>query len=877
MSKFYKCIPNFLGAFFIALFCFLIFNNTSINVKAVDQNTVIANTNKIDDGYNNWMPGGTSVSNSRGSIPISGGISLDYTFGSARTQTGAVSNQVDPTATTDVVSMPNTAHVGAGFNYYSKINVFINNNGKYYSIVHQGQNSYIGGTNAAPQKASDSSMDFGLTAGQANQFFGSFSITEKMEYKTILYTTDSNHRNVIKLAGYLSSGSGSGSYAEVVLRPSITGAPIVQRELYIYNPTGSQKQFQTYFGEDTALTSDSTIFDSTGSLDPGANGDNVPLYAIGGGQGLYINSGKSTGSSNSKLFVTNNVADGFKDFMGIAFSSPYSMAVKGKSLNGGSVTGDITSPSLTVGKNDTGDTNRPAGSPLLWGTTASGGLFPVVDRNGNQNSAYTLRWNSTNLDPNKTAHFASTIGATISPYAVPIVTKTYTNPNQTNGLNHVGDTLHFKLKVDNQGLNSNWSFNKLVDDLPAGLQLDPNSVKFSSTYFAGTTGSGEDQKDVMKDGPYGSFINNSTSQLNVTPNAILKDKGTYTVTFDATVTLDALSNLSNGALTNAATFTGNNKTSAGTNLDTNRDYTDSVKIPIAPSTYVPKFTKTLRNSTTNSTGTFSTAATGKKGDTIDYKVQLSNTGTDSLKSANFSDTLPDGLELKDGTVEVTSNGVTQKKDGLSFALGPSSSTVTIDFQATVTSVKALTASNVAVLNDIKTNSGLSYNNYESNAAVLTIDETAPTMSLDEVPSMIDFGSINSDGSQRMLPNVRTNGRLIFTHTSDTPFQITVGYNNDGSTPISTKDSDGNIVNKLVQNNDDALYYNQNNNVGPANWQPLSASGIPIKSAGFSGSYTGKDLTDYVGLDKWKLLIPSNTKAGQYKGTITWSIFDTPQS
>lgn len=871
MLNSFNRIQRFLGAFFMALFCFLIFNNSPVNIKAVTTDDVINNTNKIDDGYKTWNKGGTSVSNSRGSIPISNTVSLDYTFGSARTSTGAVSNQVDPTVLTDTSAMTATDYSGAGYYHYSKINVFINNGGKYYSIVHQGKNSFIG-SGGSPENASDSSMDFGLANGTSNQFFGSFAVTAKMTCKVIMYALDANNRKVIKLAGYLNSGNGTGSYAEVVLRPSITGAPIVQRELYIYNPTSSKKQFQTYFGEDTALNSDSTTFDKDGSTDPGVNGDDVPLYAIGGGQGLYINSGKSTGLSNSKLFVTNNVADGFKDFMGIAFSSPYSMAVKGKAGNGSGA--DISSPSLAIGQNDTGDTARPAGSLLLYGKTAAGATFPVVDRNGYQNSAYTLRWANTDLLSGQTAHFASTIGATISPYAIPVVTKTYTNSNQVNGVNHVGDTLHFKLKVDNQGLNSNWSFNKLVDNLPQGLQLNPSSVKYTSTYFNGTTGSGDSQHDIMANGPSGSFTNASTSQLNVTPEAIIKDKGTYTVTFDATVTLDALSNLSNGALTNTATFTGNNKNANGTNLDTDKDYTDSVKIPIAASTYVPTFTKTLRNNTTNAAGAFSKTATAKKGDTIEYKVQLSNTGTDYLKSANFSDVLPAGLTLVEKSV--TLNGTNQ--DGLSFSIGPynTNTPIVIDFKATVTSVKAMTASNIAVLNNIKTNAGQTFNNYQSNAAVLNIAETAPTMSIVHTPTVIDFGSINSDGSQRMLTNIRTNGRLVITHTNDTPFNVTVAYDNDGVTPLSTHDADGNVKNKLVQTNDDALYFNQDQNNNKENWTPVLSTGIPIKSDNFSGVYNNEDLTSYIGTGKWKLLIPAASQAGHYEGTITWGIADTPQ-
>ena len=871
MLNSYKCIQRFFGTFFIALFCFLIFNNNSLTVKAlsISETDVTKNLANIDDGVKDWTVISSPErvgSNQIGSIPISDNVSLDYTFGSARNSSG---NVVSGDKTVSTTNTALNSGYGAGYSYYSKINVFINYGGKYYSIVHQGKNSYISGN---PERASDTSIDFSLPYGVSDSY-NSSSVLLNLETK-VLYVGTQNGRKVLKVGGYLNK---QGVYAEVLLRPSTTGAPIVQRELYIYKPDKLKTtQFQTFFGEDTAMTSDSSIYDSVQNNTDFTNGDDVPLYAIGGGQGLYINSSLSGNGIRSTLFVTNNVADGFTDYMGLAFANPYRWYEKGKQpkSSGG---GFISSPALKVGNTDSGDTAKVAGTPLLYGQiSASSPIFPVVDDNGKQNSAYLLRWPAVNgMEVGDVKHYASTIGSTISPYAIPVVSKTYTNPNQTNGLNHVGDTLHFKLKVDNQGLNSNWSFNKLVDNLPAGLQLDPSSVKYSSTYFAGTTGSGDNQHDLMYNGPSGSFINDSTSQLNITPNTIIKDKGTYTVTFDATVTLDALSNLSNGALNNTATFTGNNKNTNGTNVDTDRNYTDSVKIPIAPSTYVPKFTKSLRNNTTDPNGTYSTAATGKEGDVIDYRIQLSNTGTDSLKSATFSDTLPDSLKLKDGTIKVTNNGVvTQTPSTLSFNLNAYSSPVTIDFQATVTGVTASTFSNIAILDNIKTSSGLTYNNYESNAAVLNITETAPTMSIDDFPSSIDFGSINSDGSEKMLPNIKTNGRLVVTHSSDNPFQVTVGYDNNGETALSTHDSNGAIVKKLVQTNDDALYFNQNRNNNEENWTPISAAGIPIKSSGFSGSVNGMDLTGLIDTGKWKLLIPSNTDAGRYDGTITWGIADS---
>lgn len=48
MSKEYRYIRRIIGIFFIALFCFITFNNsTTLNVKAFSESDVITNTNKL--------------------------------------------------------------------------------------------------------------------------------------------------------------------------------------------------------------------------------------------------------------------------------------------------------------------------------------------------------------------------------------------------------------------------------------------------------------------------------------------------------------------------------------------------------------------------------------------------------------------------------------------------------------------------------------------------------------------------------------------------------------------------------------------------------------------------------------------------------------
>ncbi|WP_404351058.1 isopeptide-forming domain-containing fimbrial protein [Companilactobacillus paralimentarius] len=99
-------------------------------------------------------------------------------------------------------------------------------------------------------------------------------------------------------------------------------------------------------------------------------------------------------------------------------------------------------------------------------------------------SSYTLKWDPTTLESGKTAHFGSTMGVTASPYALPVVSKTYTNETDSSGTNNIGDKLKFSLKVRNNGYGSSWTYEKLKDTIPDGLQIDPNSIVL--TYNNGT-------------------------------------------------------------------------------------------------------------------------------------------------------------------------------------------------------------------------------------------------------------------------------------------------------------------------------------------------------------------------------------------------------
>ncbi|MFC6175710.1 DUF11 domain-containing protein [Companilactobacillus huachuanensis] len=826
-----KLVTKLLFILFTALMMILVLNQTALNVKALSTGDYSAAEKVFEnyDGITNWKLQSNSPSNNIGNIPIGGDVSLGYTFGAARDSTGKIvagdNTITKQSAYTMNNSVPNVSN--------GKINIFLNYNGKYYGILHQGTDSY-NGTGGSPQNASDSSIDYALLTGNgtSNYYSGMNVLTNLSEidssaktYKQYYTGTDANGVAAFKLLGYYSKRS---VFVEIVLKASITGAPIVQRELYVYNPSSSTSstQFQTFYGEDTGLNpnnGDTTV-------------DNVPMYAIGNGQGLYLMSG-SNYQPASKLFVTNNINGGFQDFMGRILSNPTDWSVKGKQNKS---TSDITAPKLPWASNPTsdqdGDTNDAAGTNLL----ISNG-YNVVNSAGLQDSAYTLRWPQTNLSPGQVAEFSSTIGATVAGYAVPMVSKTYTNltsPNST--VNHVGDKLRFSLNVKNEGYQSAWTLTKILDNMPEGLTIDKSTTQST-------------------------LINGDAIDFNPNTN-INSDSGVTSAsyTFDATINNQAPYYLTNGNLTNTAYFTGNN-----VNQSDSKTYKASIDVPVETPTFKYRFTKQVRNDTTDPNGTFSSKTTGKKDDIIEYNVNFTSNGTSTLSGANFADSLPDGLELVPGSITLDGTA----KDSLNFSVGSLSnnSTHVISFKAKVTGIEASTASNTAYLNNVLTNTGQQYSSIATEAPADVDIEAAPlTTSFVEVPTTIDFGSVNSAALERTLSNVSTTGKLIITHTADTPFQVNVSYDNNGDHPIASNGT------KLIQDNGESLLFNQANSDTDNNWYPLTPDPVPIKSDGFSGSLTNYDLSNYVGANKWKLRVPADSKAGAYSGQVTWSMNDSIQ-
>ncbi len=837
--KGYQSIPKIFLLVFTVLLLVLTFNTTNAKAAAATiSKSAVMDAEKVMrkyDGIDSWTFKGDLATNEVGEIPIGGNVSLGYAFGAARDASGNVKAGDKTISHQSTVSFPKISN--------SKINIFLNDNGKYYGILHQGEDSYIGGS---PENASNTSIDFALleSSQTANNFYADMNLlanTSQIDsanggiYKLFYSTTDKKGQKILKMVGHFYKKS---VFFEIVLRPSPSGSPVLQRELYVYNPGTKNVTFQLFYGEDTGLNPDN---------DDNSSVDNVPMFAIGGGLGLYIESGLK--NSESKLFITNNIDGGFKDFMGRVLAYPDNWSIKGKDNN----KVEISSPTLPVVKGDNqdaklnGDTNAKADQNLLIGKNNSGQEYKIVNGNGKQDTSYILRWPYTTLAPGGVAKFVSNIGATVKPYAIPTVKKTYKNLTSKDGTNNVGDKLHFTLSVRNDGYGSNWIISKIKDDLPTGLTIDPNSA----------------------------LVNESGTGIDYNPNAGVTDGATATYEFDATINNKAPVYATNGKITNTVQFTGYNKGFSDT-----RTYEDSVDIPIETPDYAYDFTHQVRNVTADPNSDFSDSVDATTGDQLEIKsvftasvwtaqnAKYKNKALDD--NGDFLNNEEDKLSLISSSVYM--NGVLAQdaiQSGLYTANTPAGQPNTFVYRVQVNSSTEETILNSGTMEDVKDVNNKTLSIGPSDTISIHVHPPVPTTSFIEVPELIDFGSINSTGTEKMLTNKQTKGNLIVSHSAETPYQVLVSYDNNSDQALANGDD------KLIQDDGLSLLLDNNSIEEPDDWEPLSPTGIPINNQEFIGSDEPLDLTKYVGLDKWKLRVPSTAKSGKYTGQVTWTIADTP--
>lgn len=804
----------FLIGLFSMLLVFICFSN---NVSAAE---IAVGPYEFNDGITNWA---FSSNNKVGELPIDGdNLQLGYAFGLAQNTDGKVTTGGDDTVTTNSISN--------GINsQYSKMNVFLNNNKTYISSVFQG--------GYAKENVSPTSPNFMIAPSTATSLNGitsmAFSILGNpdslngsgntgLANKTYYYGTDSNGNPAYKITGHFTrsnnSGYKNGTYdmdVEILLRPSPTNSAIIQRELYVKNTASTSAEFITLFGEDTKL----------GASDGG--NDMVPVYDLGDRKGLYI--GDTYAGKDFRLMVTNQTPDGFDSYNGQVRSDNWAIG-----LANGKVTGAGAEAN-----------NNPKGTKLT----------------GSVDTAYILKWNSTTLAPGETAHFGSTIGVTAKPYSIPTPTKTYTNETRTDGTNKVGDKLKFSLKMTNNGYGAHWRYDKLVDELPAGLHIDSSTLRLTDNYGA---------TQILDPSDYDS----ATNTITIPPALSLTDEQYATVTFEAQITNEALSSSGGeNTITNTASFTG---LDVGNHETTQKTFSASVDIKVEPPDYNYTFTKLIKK---HGDTDYTASVDAKSGDIVDYQIlyTINPKSKDSLKAgAVIDDDLPDGLELDHSSIKIwgpsnkDNEGYHQNNinTGNITAASPGER-VKIEFSAKVTSATAGKITNTAYITNVNTTGNQNFPKQFSTGADINIQNVNAITSY---PTNINFGSTNMYGKDKILNNVSTTGELIVTHPDSNPYNVTVSYDNDNS-ETQMKTSSGQT---LPADASGLLFIRQRTDKDSdlGTWKALTPTGTTIQSSDFTNYDSAVNLTSYVGAGDWQIRLSANTLPGAYNGTLTWGLTES---
>lgn len=813
--KKYNHIARILTTLFMS-FLFILLASQSTPVKAADV---------FDDGIYNWTKQSTSKV---GQLPISDDLSLGYAFGLAQDTNGKVTTGGDSTITN-----PSTSS-GSDNIYFSKMNIFLNTNGFYYGSVFQPTYKTI--TSIAQEQVSFTSPNFMLAPSNSKKAITArdFSIlgilaanngNTGLQNKEYYVGTDTNGNPAFKIVGDFSRTPGSannGTYnlkAELLLRASPSNSAIVHRELYLYNPTDETQNFTILFGEDTKLG------ESDGQPDA------VPIYDLGNQLGLYIKNRITNATDPEyRLLVTNQLPDGFKYYNGQQFQSGANNWVKG--LSPATVSG--------VGAESKNNSN---------GTMLQ----------GNGDTSYILRWDATTLEPGETAHFGSTMGVTAKPYSIPSPQKKFSNETSNDGKNHIGDKLKFSLKITNDGFGANWLYKQVVDEIPYGLQIDPNSLKISYN------GGSETQLDPTD-------YNSSTRVLTVPTNKSLTDDQFATVTFEANLTQDAMNNLDdNGYLTNSAKFTGldNNIANAA-----DKDFYAETKILVEKPAFDFSFTKQVKNLKNDPDDGYHDSITAEYGDEVEYQIiyKVDEDSKDYLTTgAQLTDAIPDGIKRVGNATVTGPDGFTYSTPNIDTGIIDikQGESVIIVFKAQVTANSAGIITNLAKVTGGITNTGQNPGDMISNGADIAVQNVD---SFTAVPTLIDFGATNMAGYDKVLTNKSTDGELIVSHPTASNFKVNVSYDNNSET-TQLKNADGDT---LPTDDTGLIFIRQRisaaNDLG--NWAAISKDGTPIQSDYFTGSQNNLNLTNYIGVGDWQMKIDSTAHTGKYNGILTWSMVDS---
>lgn len=763
-----------------------------LNLKASKVHAVAAGD--FDDGIKNWTEQTTTTIGYR---KINSNLSLGYTFDSW--------DGNDPRVVKDSTTKP----------YYqnSKINIFLHDLGQTTGSQNI-QAFYDGNIGLTPNTLYgpvDSSLDFGIVYSptQALATLGTTdsALLKGVTGKRYFVGTNADGNQASKVVGTYAKTDSNGQphnfEVEILMRPSAQNSGSVQIELYIKNTMNQSQSYGILYGKDTDLN----------------DNDGIPIQALANNSGLFMADGKY------KLIANRNVKDGPTNY------------------GGGGNFGGTHTPWL-----DPFTPQDFSGVGAEVKNYAAGTNIEYMPANGD--SYYVMKWPFKTIAPGDTDHYQSDMGVSESPYAVPASTKSFTNETSTDGKNHVGDTLKFRVSAVNNGYNSSWNKITFKDPIPKELQVDTSTITM-------TDSAGNNSPVPASD------LDITSNTLTVPSGFNLVDGQVAYINFKAKI----LPSASAKTLTNTSTQSGTDsgKGATGSMLSVK----SSVDIPVAKAPYVATFSKGVKNLTAGD-GAYAATTTGKYQDTLSYQLTYTVDATSqyTLSSGTIKDTLPTGLKLVPGSVAINGTAVSPAPTDLSAIKLPAvdaGQKVTVTFQATIDSDIPNTYKNTATILGVNSNGGV-----VSDATNEADVNPKDSLTFLNVPKMIDFGT-HKNNETNILNQTTTGSLQVENYTSSKFYTVKVAYDNTNANRLL------NGTNSLVpEDGTNLLFFNQLTSDGTtSSFTPITSTGTPISANGFN--QLGKqDLTNNVGSGQFKLnATPQSQKVGKFSGTLTWILSNTP--
>ncbi len=222
---------------------------------------------------------------------------------------------------------------------------------------------------------------------------------------------------------------------------------------------------------------------------------------------------------------------------------------------------------------------------------------------------------------------------------LPKLDKTVVNTNRTDR-NLVGDRLAYSISAQNQYPYRTWENVQIMDQIPAGMELDTSSLSL--------------MKNGIKLETLPASCYNAETRMLTVPIGDIESPDVYTVTFETVIRQEAIQSENQAAqsLTNLAWAEGDNAVTSSQEAKPNEEET-ARPLP-GPD---PMVSKTAVNEAADATGV-------KVGDTIRYGIKVENRRYGSVwTGVRITDQIPEGLTVDPNTIYlIDPSGVPQKLD-----------------------------------------------------------------------------------------------------------------------------------------------------------------------------------------------------------------------